>query len=388
MKLDNSIETAYRHLSVFESDEYMELYESFEHARLRRIFSTLHNMLISNFEAMNKRLPTEKSTAHFWADNSRELLTAFKSIRDLERSLQNTRYSFKIDDYYDGIIRNCEGFLKEYLGSEIPQGMERIGIFYTIPIFVPRDTLQIENISSTITSELKHIGEGSYANVYKYKDPNLNRLMVLKRAKSSLSEKELVRFKQEFEFMKTCNSIHVVDVYQYDDEKNEYTMEYLDSTLFKYIKVNNDRMAMKDRIFIVRQIIRGLNYIHKKGTLHRDVSPHNMLIKKYDDFVLLKLSDFGEVKLMESNLTSAFTELRGIFNDPALRQEGYENYGLLHEIYATTYVICYVMSGTHILSNVKSKSLRAFVEKGTNPDKQKRFQSFDELNRDLLELSE
>lgn len=45
---------------------------------------------------------------------------------------------------------------------------------------------------------MKLIGNGSYANVYKYKDTFYNRPFILKRAKKELTDKEIARFKREF----------------------------------------------------------------------------------------------------------------------------------------------------------------------------------------------
>ena len=47
------------------------------------------------------------------------------------------------------------------------------------------------------------------------------------------AEKELKRFKQEFEIMKSLNSPYIVDVYSYNDDNNSYIMEYMDFTLDK-----------------------------------------------------------------------------------------------------------------------------------------------------------
>jgi len=49
---------------------------------------------------------------------------------------------------------------------------------------------------------LKFIGEGSYANVYKYKDPFYKNFFVVKRAKDNLNAKEIERFQREFNAMK------------------------------------------------------------------------------------------------------------------------------------------------------------------------------------------
>ena len=44
----------------------------------------------------------------------------------------------------------------------------------------------------------------------------------------------------------------------------------------------------------------------------------NILIKEYDDTLVVKLSDFGLVKIPDSTLTTVNTEFKGYFNDPAL----------------------------------------------------------------------
>jgi len=62
------------------------------------------------------------------------------------------------------------------------------------------------------------IGEGSYARVHKYKDEYYNRSFVIKKALKNFNEKELERFKREFEEMKKLNSPYVIEVYNFDEE--------------------------------------------------------------------------------------------------------------------------------------------------------------------------
>lgn len=152
--------------------------------------------------------------------------------------------------------------------------------------------------------ELKMIGEGSYAQVFKYKDMFYNHHFVLKRAKKDLSPKELHRFKREFEQMKALNSPYIVKVYSYNDDNNEYTMEYMDCTLDKYIYENNGKLSFLQRKNIAVQVLRAFKYIHTKDLLHRDICPKNVLVRLYDDIFVIKISDFGLVKIPESDLKS------------------------------------------------------------------------------------
>ena len=117
------------------------------------------------------------------------------------------------------------------------------------------------------------------------------------------------------------------------------------------------------------------DYIHSKGQLHRDISPKNILIKEYDDVVVVKIADFGLVKIPNSTFTTVNTEFKGYFNDPSLVVEGFNTYNMLHETYALTRVIYYVLTGKTNTDKITDQNLKNFVETGLNADKSKRFQN-------------
>lgn len=241
------------------------------------------------------------------------------------------------------------------------------------------NVIAIQEHNSTVSYELKPIGEGSYAKVFKYKDNYYKRTFVLKRAKKDLSKKELERFKREFEQMKSLNSPYIVDVFRYNDESNEYIMEYMDCTLDRFMSQNNGKLTFRQRKNIASQVLRAFKYIHSKDLLHRDICPKNVLIKLYDDVRVVKVSDFGLVKITDSELTSLNTDYKGYFNDPELRLEGFNTYCILHETYAITRLVVFILTGRTNTSKIKNVQLKEFVVKGLNPDKTNRFQNIDEL---------
>ena len=156
-------------------------------------------------------------------------------------------------------------------------------------------------------------------------------------------------------------------------------MEYMDFTLRKYIEKNNSKIVKETRKLIANQILRGFKYVHSKKLLHRDISPENVLIREYEDTIVVKISDFGLVKTPDSKLTSIDTKPKGYFNDPILATEGFENYQISHEIYALTKLIYFVISGRTNTTNIKEPNLRKFVSKGTSSNREERFQSVDEM---------
>jgi serine/threonine protein kinase len=155
--------------------------------------------------------------------------------------------------------------------------------------------------------------------------------------------------------------------------------EYADETLKQYIISNNTILTNDERKSIVSQVLKAISYINDNGLLHRDISLNNILIKKYDKLVVVKLSDFGLVKFPESQLTSELSELKGSLNDPDLQVQGFDKYNVIHETYALTRLIYFVMTGKINIQKIENESLEKFIMKGINKETKKRFQSINEL---------
>ena len=381
MNIENYIESQYRELLSCSqiNAEYSDLYKSFRNQKLREILMTLHHDLVGLFRTMNERLPTGEHEAHFWAEPSRDLIKRIEIIFSLVSSLKETPLAFQIDPYYLDLLTRCRDFLSSSGGSSLPPNMAKVELYYTLPIFLPLSSITISHKQQDFTFDLKLIGSGSYANVYKYKDTFYNRPFILKRAKKELTDKEVARFKREFDVMNDLSSPYILEVYCYNPDKNEYIMEYMDYTLDGYIAAHNSTLTIVQRKGIAQQILRAFDYLHSKGHLHRDISPKNILIKEYDDTLVVKLSDFGLVKIPDSTLTTVNTEFKGYFNDPALVVEGFNTYGIVHETYALTRVIYFVMTGKTNTEKITNQNLRNFVERGLNPDKTKRFQNIRDM---------
>lgn len=379
MNIENYIESQYREIYFDLNTEFIDLYRCFESKKLQLIFATIHHLCVENYKLMNQRLPTGEYGNHFWADSSRKLILAIDTALSMQRTLKNSEYAFEIDDYYKEVFKKSEEFLSNSGGSQIPPNMEKIEIYYTIPILLPANTIKVNSGQSEKNIELKLIGEGSYAKVFSFFDDYYNRKFVLKRSKKNLNEKEVERFKQEFEQMNSLSSPYIVEVYRYENDTNEYIMEFMDFNLDEYIKKNNAKLSQGDRKLIVNQILRAFRYIHSRGLLHRDISPKNILLKKYDDVNVIKVSDFGLVKVPDNNLTTINTDFKGYFNDPRLLTEGFYNYGILHETYAITRLVYFVMSGKTIMDNIKDTNLDSFVKKGISVNLSERYKSVDEM---------
>lgn len=128
--------------------------------------------------------------------------------------------------------------------------------------------------------------------------------------------------------------------------------------------------------------------MHSKGFLHRGLSPTNVFINHYDDVDVVKIGDFGLVKIPESTLTTLQSELKGSLNDPDLINVGFSNYSIYHETYALTRLCFFILTGKTNITKQKDGMIKEFWNKGTSPDKRKRFQTVDELMLAVQKITE
>lgn len=362
--------------NISEINKFLPYYKNIINDNLAYLFAYFHFKFNNLFEFLNYKMDVRGR--HYNADESRELISIINDEKNLYNELKNSIYSFYIEEKYLKLINLCEPFLSQSGGSSIPEDFNKIVTIKSRPIFYLNSTVNIKNLQIN----LKLIGEGSYAKVSKYKDEFYNKYFAIKKANKDLNEKELERFKLEFEIMKKANSPYILEVYNYNKDDNSYIMEYANITLFKYIEQNNTKLNVSQRIGIVNQIFRAFDYIHENIGLHRDISTTNILLKKYDNEILVvKISDFGLVKLKNSTLTSDNTDFKGSLNDPKLNIiGGFKNYSIEHETYALTRLIYFIISGKTIIDNkFRNKDFESFIQNGISDDLARRYKNIQEM---------
>lgn len=344
------------------------------------MFSVLHKRLNEYFDSINGRART---THHFWADPSRELIALIDEIDTDLYDLKRAGIDVAFDLTYQEALERCRPWLSPSGGSSVPDDFEQIKVIKFERVF-DRHTDSVRLVDRSERAKLTMVGEGSYAHVYSYVDPEYGIKFAVKRAKRAISERDLARFKQEFHVMKGLSFPYVVQVFKYDEERNEYRMEYCEETLRGYVNLRNGKLGLPTRKRIALQFLYGLNYLHNKGYLHRDISLQNVLLKVYSDgAVLVKLSDFGLVKDASSDFTLTGTELRGTIRDPQL--ESLKDYGVANEIYAVGWVLSFIFTGKESLGHGTGNVAR-IVKKCTDHDPSQRYSSVSELIVDVEAL--
>lgn len=368
--------TRYAEMPVAET--YLRLYTS--EAPFGRAFASLHERLNVHFSAINDRA---KSTRHYWAEPSREMLALIEELEDTFESLTVAGFEMVFADEYRDALDRCKPWLSSGGGSTVPDDFEQIRLIKFKPVFTrPETAMRLKKQKSTIP--LTMVGEGSYAVVYSFIDPDYGIKFAVKRAKKELSERDLHRFKQEFVTLKRLSFPYIIEVYEYDDARNEYKMEYCNETLRDYVARRNGRLSFASRKRIALQFLYGINYLHHQRLLHRDVSLQNILLKVFDGgAVLVKLSDFGLVKDLTSEFTRTKTEMRGTIRDPLL--SSFREYTVLNEIYSLGWVLSYIFTGRESLKS-GDDAVSRIIQKCAAHDTTQRYQQVIDLIADVERL--
>lgn len=378
-------------------EDLYDMYSFVMNEDLRKILAAFHTNLNKWITVINEDIRTTYdedgnlaySGGYFHAQDSRDYLALIEKIDSLRSKLKSSEYEFRFcKDEYDDFIRRARRFVVKSGGSTIPEGFAPVEIEDLNPIFELVSGVTITNENKKIYASMKSVGEGSYAKVFSYIDPTYDIPIILKRALPSLDNKEIKRFEQEFQVLKNLHSPYIVEAFSYNESLKEYTMEYMDETLYSFIMRNNNSLTLKERKAIIAQICKGLEYIHNKKLLHRDISLVNIFVKRYDDVNVIKIGDFGLVKNPENTLTSLQSEMKGSLNDPDLVNVGFSNYEIRHETFALTRLCYFVLTGRTNVSKQKVGLVKEFWKKGTSTEINNRFTSVEELYETICKITE
>ena len=150
---------------------------------------------------------------------------------------------------------------------------------------------------------IQKIGDGGMAFVYKAKDILLNRIVAVKVLRPEFVDDDefLGKFKREAEAVASLSHPNIVNVYDVgEDGKVHYiVMEYIDGQNLKEIIKNEGTLDEYTALDITKQIARALSAAHKKGIIHRDIKPHNILIS--NEGRIVKVADFGIAKAVSNS---------------------------------------------------------------------------------------
>ncbi|XP_034108867.1 cyclin-dependent kinase 12 [Drosophila albomicans] len=158
---------------------------------------------------------------------------------------------------------------------------------------------------------IAQIGEGTYGQVYKARDHHTNDMVALKKVRLE-HEKEgfPITAVREIKILRQLNHRNIVNLHEIVTDKQDavefrkdkgsfyLVFEYMDHDLMGLLESGMVDFNEENNASIMKQLLDGLNYCHKKNFLHRDIKCSNILMNNQGK---VKLADFGLARLYNAD---------------------------------------------------------------------------------------
>src|SRR6186997_2598952 len=152
----------------------------------------------------------------------------------------------------------------------------------------------------------ERLGSGGMSNVYRATDLILERTVAVKVLAEHLSDDErfIARFRREALAVAKLIHPNIVQVYDtgVDEGRHYIVMEYVEGRSGAQILQRQGPVEPEVAAEIGVQACAGLDYAHRRGIIHRDVKPGNLMIvggPVGGGEMIVKLTDFGIARAIE-----------------------------------------------------------------------------------------
>ena len=166
--------------------------------------------------------------------------------------------------------------------------------------------------------DLKLIGRGGMAEVYRATSPKRGRIVAIKVLRATLAGETSFRrrFMREAEIVAGLEHPNIVRVFDYGDENEAYyiVMEYLSGPDLNDLLKTEKRIALPRALILLRGVAAALDYAHQKGLVHRDVKPSNVMLDSSSESERVVLTDFGIAKISDAHTRITATGMLGTFD--------------------------------------------------------------------------
>lgn len=175
---------------------------------------------------------------------------------------------------------------------------------------MPKLTVSSEDPTEIFTV-LQKLGEGSYGSVFKALDARDNSIVAIKVLEAE-GDEDTAELQKEIDILKECNSEYVV-AYKgtYQEDGNIWiVMEYCGAGSLCDLMAICERVLDEEQIATVMKMsLHGLEYLHKRRKIHRDIKSGNILLNHDGD---CKLADFG----VSAQLTDTMAKRKTMIGTP------------------------------------------------------------------------
>jgi serine/threonine-protein kinase len=219
------------------------------------------------------------------------------------------------------------------------------------------------------------LGHGGMATVYLAEDTKLGRPVAIKLLADNLAHDDgfRERFMREARLAAQLDHPNVVKVFDVsgDEDRPFIVMELVDGGTLGDRLDQRRRMDANEAIELLVQGCRGLGHAHERKLVHRDVKPHNLLIRGADGCV--KVADFGIARAAEDTRLTRTGSVIGTERYMAPEQ--------LHggRVSPATDVYSLGVVATELLGPERAPLLGSVVDRCLSEDPRQRYRDANEL---------
>ncbi|KAI4321858.1 hypothetical protein MLD38_035190 [Melastoma candidum] len=154
------------------------------------------------------------------------------------------------------------------------------------------DAIGLPEAAGSRFSSLELIGRGSFGDVYKAFDKELNKEVAIKVIDLEESEDEIEDIQKEIAVLSQCRSPYITEYYgsYVNQTKLWIIMEYMAGGSVADLLQTGPPLDELSIACIMRDLLHAVEYLHTEGKIHRDIKAANILLTENGD---VKVADFG-----------------------------------------------------------------------------------------------
>ncbi|KAL1202466.1 Serine/threonine-protein kinase 1 [Cardamine amara subsp. amara] len=141
-------------------------------------------------------------------------------------------------------------------------------------------------------SQIELIGRGSFGDVYKAFDKDLNKEVAIKVIDLEESEDEIEDIQKEISVLSQCRCPYITEYYgsYLHQTKLWIIMEYMAGGSVADLLQSGHPLDETSIACVTRDLLHAVEYLHNEGKIHRDLKAANILLTENGD---VKVADFG-----------------------------------------------------------------------------------------------
>jgi cyclin-dependent kinase len=201
-------------------------------------------------------------------------------------------------------------------------------------------------------TKLEKLGEGTYGVVYMAKEKQSGSLVALKRMNPAAEEEGVPATTiREICLLKELHHDNIVRLYDvmFQSPKLTLVFEYCEYDLKKYMDTRPSKKLELDSEVkpFLKQMLAGLQYMHAKQVVHRDLKPQNLLLTTNKE---LKLADYGLSRVEGIPVKKYTHEAVTLWYRSPDVILGSANYGLAVDIWSVGCIFAEMLTGAPLFN--------------------------------------